>query len=67
MPCVCFSSAEVQVSGGGEDEVVANGEVGRGEEEEGRREGGGGGDEVFAAAASAPAPSRHASIMRASG
>ena len=55
------------MSGGGEDEVVANGEVGRGEEEEGRREGGGGGDEVFAAAASAPAPSRHASIMRASG
>ena len=53
------------MSSGGGEEMVANGEMGRGREEEERR--GAGGDEVFAAAASATGSSRHGSIMRASG
>lgn len=53
------------MSSGVGEEMVGNGEVGRGREVEERR--GAGGDEVFAAAASATGSSRHGSIMRASG
>ena len=54
------------MTGGGREEgVVGSGEVRGGREREARREVGG--DEVFAATASAAGPSRHASIMRASG